>query len=99
MIDDYINNFYKPEQARSKFVTANNYAKAKELAVWKEDTAENWYKFEVEKMIFNGQDNNNGEQMTTSAFIEGEKLKVEIVIDKKGMKGDLGSDLVMTKND
>jgi len=99
MIDDYIKNFYKPEQERAKLVVANNYAKAKELAAWKEDTAANWDKFVVEKMIFNGQDINNGAQLTTPNFTEGEKMKVEIVIDKKDMKGDLGVDLVLTEYD
>lgn len=99
MIDDYIKNFYKPEQTRAKFVMANNYAKAKELAAWKEDTAANWDKFVVEKLLFNGQDINNGAQLASPNFTEGETIKVEVVIDKKAMKGDLGIDAVMTEYD
>jgi starch phosphorylase len=99
MIDDYINNFYKPEQSRVKLVTANKYAKAKELAAWKEDTAANWDKFTVEELTFNGQDINNGAQLASSNLTEGEKLNVKVVIDKKDMKGDLGIDCVLTVYD
>ncbi len=99
MIDDYIKNFYKPEQVRTKLVTANNYAKAKELAAWKEDTAANWDKFTVEQLTFNGQDIKDGTALAMPNFTEGEKMKVEIVIDKKNMIGDLGVDCVLTEYD
>ncbi|MFV0417532.1 MAG: alpha-glucan family phosphorylase [Dysgonomonas sp.] len=99
MIDDYIKNFYKPEQARAKFVTENGYAKAKELAAWKEDTALNWDKFTVDQLLFNGQDISNGAQLVAPNLTEGEAMKVEVVIDKKEMKGDLGIDCVLTEYD
>ena len=99
MIDDYIKNFYKPEESRSKLVTANNYAKAKELAAWKEDTAANWDKFTVEQLTFNGQDLKDGAGLSSPNLTEGEKMKVEVVLDKKDMKGDLGVECVLTEYD
>lgn len=99
MIDDYIKNFYKPERERVKLVTANNYAKAKELAAWKEDTAANWDKLVVEKVTFNGQNIKDGAPLASNNFTEGEKIKVEVVIDKRDMKGDLGIDCVLTEYD
>jgi starch phosphorylase len=80
-------------------VTSNNYAKAKELAAWKEDTAAKWDKFVVEKVVFNGQDITDGSPLSNSNFAEGEDLNVEIVIDKKDMAGDLGVDCVVIEYD
>ncbi|MEG0253684.1 MAG: alpha-glucan family phosphorylase, partial [Muribaculaceae bacterium] len=42
MIDDYISRFYNKEAIRSKKLCANNFAKAKEMAAWKEEVAEKW---------------------------------------------------------
>lgn len=99
MIDDYINNFYKPEQERIKLVTSGNYTKAKELAAWKEDTAANWDNFVVEKLTFNGQDIKDGNALTSSNLTEGENMVAEVVIDKKNMLGDLGVECVLTEYD
>jgi starch phosphorylase len=99
MIDDYIKNFYSPEAKRSKLVTANNYAKAKELAAWKEDTANKWDKLTVERFVFNGQSIADGSQLLNTHFVEGEKIEIELVIDKKDMVGDLGVDSVIVEYD
>lgn len=99
MIDDYINGFYKPEQVRTKLVTANNYAKAKELAAWKEDTAANWDKIVIERVTLNGHDLKDSNLLSVGNFTEGQEVKMEIVIDKKDMAGDLGIDRVMAEFD
>lgn len=99
MIDDYIKNFYSPEAKRSKLVMANNYAKAKELAAWKEDTAAKWDKLTVERFVFNGQSIADGSQLSSTHFVEGEKIEIELVIDKKDMIGDLGVDSVIVEYD
>ncbi|GHV38432.1 alpha-glucan phosphorylase [Bacteroidia bacterium] len=99
MIDDYIKNFYSPEAKRSKLVTANKYAKAKELAAWKEDTATKWDKFTVDRFTVNGQSIADGSQLTNAHFIEGEKIEIEVVIDKKDMVGDLGVDCIIVEYD
>ncbi|MDR2953654.1 MAG: alpha-glucan family phosphorylase [Prevotella sp.] len=99
MIDDYIKEFYKPQKERAHMVVSNHYAKAKELAAWKEDTAANWDKFVVEKLEFNGHDINDGIQLSNTNLMEGEHIKVEVIIDKKEMKGDIGIDAVLTEYD
>ncbi len=99
MIDDYIKNFYRLGAERSKLVTANGYAKAKELAAWKEDTASKWDKFTVEHFTFNGQNIADGSQLSNTHFIDGEKINVELVIDKKDIIGDLGVDCVIVEYD
>lgn len=91
MIDDYLNKFYISQAARVKYVSANNYAKAKEIAAWKEDMASKWDSFIVESMTLNGVDVTNAH----SNLLEGEEQHIEIVIDKKDMVGDLGVEGVM----
>lgn len=93
MIDDYINRFYKKEAERSKKLIANDYAKAKEIAAWKEDMASKWDRFTVESIhTIEG----NGNQTSIN---EGDQIGIEIVIDKKDMMGDLGVDLVVLEYD
>lgn len=94
MIDDYIERFYTKLAKRVKLVTANHYAKAKELAAWKEDTAAKWDNFTVESLSVKDRDPH---AMLT--FSEGDKVEIDIVIDKKDMVGDLGIDLVVIQYD
>jgi starch phosphorylase len=86
MIDDYLNKFYIKQAKRVKTIVADNYAKAKELAAWKEDMASKWDSFVVESVKLNGTDVSN----VHSGLLEGEEQFIEIVIDKKDMIGDLG---------
>jgi starch phosphorylase len=90
MIDDYLNKFYIKQAKRLKFIAADNYAKAKEIAAWKEDTASKWDAFTVESAKLNGTEISN----IHSGMLEGEEQLVEIVIDKKDMLGDLGVESV-----
>ncbi|MCD8318042.1 MAG: alpha-glucan family phosphorylase, partial [Paraprevotella sp.] len=46
-LDDYYNKFYNKEAARFKMLAADNYAKAKEIAAWKETVAGKWDQIEV----------------------------------------------------
>lgn len=94
MIDDYIERFYKKLASRSKLVTENHYAKAKELAAWKEDTASKWDNFTVESIEIKGKDTHS-----MQTFSKGDKVEVDIVIDKKDMIGDLGIDFVVVQYD
>ncbi|MFV0469153.1 MAG: alpha-glucan family phosphorylase [Dysgonomonas sp.] len=96
MIDDYIERFYKPSAKRHQFVAANNFAKAKELASWKEDVAAKWDNFTVESIKINGQDPVATAQINK---FEGDEVSIEIVIDKKDMVGDLGIETVLIKYD
>ena len=46
-LDDYYSKFYNKEAARFKVLAADNYAKAKEIAAWKETVASKWDQIEV----------------------------------------------------
>ncbi|MDR2968835.1 MAG: alpha-glucan family phosphorylase, partial [Tannerellaceae bacterium] len=48
MLDDYISRFYEKLATRSALLKENSFAKAKEIAAWKEEVATNWDSFEVE---------------------------------------------------
>jgi len=90
MIDDYIAKFYTKLSKRSALLKANKYAKAKEIATWKEKVAKGWDSIEVvlldvpEKLIHNPQ--------------VGEVNNINIVIDVHEIndKG-IGIELVSTK--
>jgi starch phosphorylase len=96
MIDDYIERFYLPAQKRDKFISANHYAKAKEIAKWKEDMSSKWDDFVVESVQVNGHDVYQAHSLN---FVEGEDCNVDIVIDKKDMVGDLGVESVLVQYD
>jgi len=91
MIDDYIERFYSKEAARSKTLIANGYAKAKEIAAWKEDMASKWDSLVVESVKINGSE----QSFMNLSYYEGENINVEVVVDKKDIKGDLGVECVM----
>ena len=98
MIDDYINWFYLKLAKRSKVLTANNYAKAKEMAAWKEDTASKWDNFTVDSITIEI----DGQDVPVSSMItmaEGNRIISRIVIDKKDMQGDLGVETVLMTYD
>ena len=90
MIDDYISRFYTKLSARSAILKANKFAKAKEIAAWKEKIAIGWDNIEValmdvpEKLIHNPE--------------VGEVYTINIVIDVHEIndKG-IGIELVSTK--
>jgi len=90
MIDDYISRFYTKLATRSGLLKANKYAKAKEIAAWKEKIAKGWDNIEVvlmdvpEKLIHNPE--------------VGEVNDINIVIDVHEIndKG-IGIELVSTK--
>lgn len=92
MIDDYIEKFYSKLSKRSALLKANNFAKAKEIAAWKEKVAAGWDQIEVlslevpDKMVHHPQ--------------VGEIYPINIVIDVHAIndKG-LGIELVTTRQD
>lgn len=99
MIDDYIKNFYRPLADRVQLVRKNNFEKAKELAAWKEDTASKWDDIVVDSIRLNGLDIDTSSANNAQNFIEGEEIKIDIVLDKKDINGDLGIDYVVVEYD
>ena len=90
MIDDYLSKFYIKQAERAKTIIADNYAKAKEIAAWKEDMASKWDSFDVESVKLNGAEVTNN----YTSLLEGEEQLIEIVIDKKDILGDIGVEQV-----
>ena len=92
MMDDYFDRFYNKLGKRSKEITANNYAKAKDMVKWKEATAANWDQIEVVKAEFDS---------IQKISINGNNKKVygEIVIDKKNLAADIGVECVLVNFD
>lgn len=96
MIDDYIERFYVKEAKRHARLIANDYAEAKEIAVLKEDMAAKWDSLEVVSFKISGKERPEPKTGQIN-FTEGEKIKFEVVIDKKDIKGDLGVDSILTQ--
>jgi Glucan phosphorylase len=92
MLDDYIERFYKKLATRSQNLHENNYAKAKEIAAWKEEVDAHWDSFVVESI-------NYSEDLQKSGPILGKELKFNIVIDRKELRGMLGVELVVAKRE
>lgn len=90
MIDDYINRFYTKLAQRSAYLKENNFAKARELTVWKSTMANHWDRIEV--ISVSHVDN---ELLQTHV---GEGTTLEVVIDTKDLndKG-IGIELVVTR--
>ena len=92
MMDDYYDRFYTKLAHRSYLLHQNNYAKAKEIARWKEETASKWDSLEVVKLEFNPNqkmDFNNSN----------EDVYGRIVIDRKELQCDLGVECVVVDYD
>ncbi len=92
MMDDYFDRFYNKLAERSKRIQANNYAKAKEIVMWKEATASQWDTLEVVKVEFNPNVKmkvNNGP----------EEVYGRVVIDKKNLPCDIGVEVVVIDHD
>lgn len=75
MLDDYIERFYNKEAERGKKLMANNYAKAKEIAAWKEKVAAVWDQIEVSENFM-------ADHANLEAF-SGNKYQVAINVDVK----------------
>ncbi|MDY4811269.1 MAG: alpha-glucan family phosphorylase [Muribaculaceae bacterium] len=88
MIHDYIDRFYLKEGNRSKLLAADNFAKAKEIAAWKEKVAAAWDGIKVFDVETSDMSN------TTS----GRDFSVRAIVDTNGIGKDLGLEMVIYKN-
>lgn len=92
MLDDYVERFYNKLATRYARLAENKFAKAKELAAWKEEVAEHWDSFEVESFSC-------APDILSSNAVVGGSYHFKLVIDRKNLKGMLGADMVETKID
>ena len=88
-LDDYYNKFYIKLAQRFKLLSANDNAKAKEIAAWKEDVVAKWDSIEVvssEKV----------EELTNGSIESGREYTITYVIDERGLNDAVGMELVTT---
>ena len=92
MIDDYIEKFYNKLAKRSAILKENNFAKAKEIAAWKDNIAAKWDTIEVISV-------NIPDKLLHDPRV-GEDYALEVIIGTKDLndKG-IGVELVVTKQD
>lgn len=92
MIDDYVEKFYNKLAKRSAILKENNFAKAKEIAAWKDNIAAKWDAIEVIKV-------NIPDKLLHDPRV-GEDYALEVIIGTKDLndKG-IGIELVVTKQD
>ena len=91
MLDDYTRKFYNPLAERKAFVIKDNYAKAKEIAAWKEEVASKWNQIEIVSTSLS-------DKLSTNAEV-GDRYTVEAVIDTKELKDKgIGVDFVTIFN-
>ena len=87
-LDDYYDKFYCKQAARFKQLTANNFAQAKEIALWKENVAERWDGIRVV-------------QKDDSALLDvetGKPITLTYTIDEQGLNDAIGLELVTLNN-
>ena len=88
-LDDYYSKFYTKEAKRFKALAANNYAKAKELAAWKEEVVAKWDSIEVVSC-------EKTEELVKGSIESGKEYTITYVIDEKGLNDAIGLELVTT---
>jgi len=91
MLDDYVSRFYSKLATRSARLKENSFAKAKEVAAWKEEVAEHWDSFQVESFTMS-------DDFSAMTPVVGRDYSAKIVIDRKELKGMLGIDMVVVKD-
>ncbi|MFA6831414.1 MAG: alpha-glucan family phosphorylase [Bacteroidaceae bacterium] len=88
-LDDYYSKFYNKEAKRFKSLTANDNAKAKAIAAWKEEVASKWDSIEIVS-------NNIDQTFLHHTATAGNEYQMEVVIDEKGLNDSIGIELVTT---
>ena len=86
-LDDYFSKFYCKQAKRFAALSADNNAKAKEIAAWKEEVASKWDSIEVvscEKV----------DDLKTGDIESGKEYTITCVIDEKGLNDAIGLELV-----
>ena len=87
-LDDYYEKFYNKEAARFKELSADNFRKAKEIALWKENVAERWDSIKVVS-------SSRSANAENSNFVSGQPFTVSHVIDEQGLDDAIGVELVV----
>ena len=86
-LDDYFTKFYCKEAKRHAELVADNYAKAKAIAAWKEEVAEKWDAIEVVST-------EKCENIVNGNIESGVEYTITHVVDEKGLNDAIGIEVV-----
>ncbi len=92
MLDDYIDRFYNKLAKRSAVLVKDNYAKAKEIAAWKEEVAAHWDCCEICSFTSDADFAANGP-------VVGKEASFSLVVDRHELQGMIGVEAIITKED
>ena len=91
-LDDYFTKFYCKEAKRHAELVANDYAKAKAIAAWKEEVASKWDAIEIVS-------SEKCENIVNGNIESGVEYTITHVVDEKGLNDAIGIEVVaMHKN-
>ena len=88
-LDDYYSKFYCKLAKRFQTLAANNNAKAKEIAAWKEEVVAKWDAIEIVSC-------DKVEDLKNGDIESGKEYTITYVIDEKGLNDAVGLELVTT---
>lgn len=88
-LDDYFSKFYCKLAQRYHVLAANNNAKAKEIAAWKEEVVAKWNSIEIVSC-------DKVEELKKGDIESGKEYTITYVIDEKGLNDAVGLELVTT---
>ena len=88
-LDDYFSKFYCKEAKRFAALSADNNAKAKEIAAWKEEVVAKWDSIEIVSC-------DKVEELAKGDIESGKEYTITYVIDEKGLNDAVGLELVTT---
>lgn len=90
MLDDYISRFYIKLAKRVAYLSADNYAKAKEITAWKQKMAEFWDQIQVVEK-------NVPEELLRNPLVGNEyNIAVSLDVSAMGLNGGVGVEIVIT---
>ncbi len=84
-LDDYYEKFYNKEADRFKELVADNYAKAKDIALWKENVAARWDSIHVV----------DKDETALLDVATGKPVTLSYTIDEQGLNDAIGLELVV----
>ncbi|MDC7155643.1 glycosyltransferase family 1 protein [Bacteroides faecis] len=88
-LDDYYNKFYNKLSKRFQMLSADDNAKAKEIAAWKEEVVSKWDSIEIVSC-------DKVEELKAGDIESGKEYTITYVIDEKGLNDAIGLELVTT---
>ena len=88
-LDDYYNKFYNKLSKRFQMLSADDNAKAKEIAAWKEEVVSKWDSIEIVSC-------DKVEELKAGDIESGKEYTITYVIDEKGLNDAVGLELVTT---